>query len=113
MSQAFIIKCVICKKDMEQKASNHKKCEECKYKKKLEGNRERRAKTRYPKECKNCGDKFMAYKINTEICSNRCRNKVNGLRRQIRGWETKVKLLMLKIEQNKEVLQEMYIGEMD
>tara|TARA_B110000285_G_C14648540_1_gene390792 strand:- start:244 stop:534 length:291 start_codon:yes stop_codon:yes gene_type:complete len=29
MSQAFMIKCVLCKKDMEQLYSNHRKCTEC------------------------------------------------------------------------------------
>lgn len=115
MSQAFIIKCINCKKDMEQKGRNHKLCSICRVdnarKRDREYKRGIRMKTKIPKQCMVCGKEFLAGKVTSESCSQTCRNKFSNLSRQVKRWELKMRILKEKIEQNKKVLQEMYFGE--
>ena len=115
MSQVFMVKCVGCKCDMVQSRGNHKKCAECKMKKKKECTQVyldsiKKEHIKYRRICLNCGDKFYSKTITGMICSNRCRNYYNNMRRQIKVWELKVKLLQMKIDQNKEVIGDIEEG---
>lgn len=105
-----MIKCIGCKKDMEQKHPNHKKCDDCRKQKRVNdqseryASRKRMSHVKYDNQCLSCGEKFVALKITTQICSNKCRNKINNMRRQVKTWENKIILLQINIDEYKQML---------
>lgn len=86
LNNQFMIKCVVCKKDILRDHVNRRKCADCVRQKRLEGQRRRYLARHVPKRqkgnCVVCGEEFLGLWHNKKYCSNECSKKCRMIKRK-------------------------------
>ena len=105
MSQPFIIKCIKCKGDFDEKESTYRRiCPSCvkqekeNKRKELVQERKRNHISEHIINCKFCKNDFISKTPQKMYCSNTCRSKFWTIPKDIKRTEEHIDRLILKIE---------------
>ena len=102
MSKPFIIKCVDCKKDFDEKDLTYKRrCTPCRIEKQQRERKRLRGDnkvTEWTIVCKMCKKNFLAYSKQRKYCSHTCRIKFHNIPDDIERIEERIDKLVLRLE---------------
>jgi hypothetical protein len=110
LAKPFIIKCVDCKKDFDEKDLTYKRrCTPCRITKQTKERKRLRGDnkvTEWSINCKMCKKDFFSYSKQRMYCSNTCRTKFHNIPDDIKRTEDRIDRLVLKLEHFKSLIDQ-------